>query len=105
MRHALITADTAGMRRHVTEAFIEADQQLTIAYRSDVDKGMTVKQELARFSDALHIVQADVTQQADLDRLVDEAVKQFGGIDYLINNAGPFVFERKKMLDYTEDEW
>ncbi|HLR08403.1 MAG TPA: SDR family oxidoreductase [Bacillota bacterium] len=105
MGHALITAGTAGLGRQVTEAFLEAGHHVTITYRSDVDKAMTVKQELARFSDALHIVQADVTQKADLDRLVDEAVKQFGGIDYLINNAGPFVFERKKMLDYTEDEW
>lgn len=33
-------------------------------------------------------VPTDVTQQADLDRLVEQTVGQFGAIDILINNAG-----------------
>src|SRR5699024_10832856 len=24
---------------------------------------------------------------------------------YLINNAGPYIFERKKLVDYTDREW
>jgi len=105
MGHALITAGTAGLGRQVTEAFLAAGHNVTATYRSNVDKAMEVQRDLARFEDALHIVRADVMQKQDLDRLVGEAVKQHGGIDYLINNAGPFVFERKKLLDYTEDEW
>lgn len=37
-------------------------------------------------------VQADVTREEDLIRLVDETVKAFGGIDILVSNAGVNVF-------------
>lgn len=43
----------------------------------------------------LLIEQADVTNKQDIKTLHDKAVAVHGGIDYLINNAGPFVFERK----------
>jgi NAD(P)-dependent dehydrogenase (short-subunit alcohol dehydrogenase family) len=33
-------------------------------------------------------VTADVSKQADLERLVEQTIKEFGRIDYLINNAG-----------------
>ncbi len=35
-----------------------------------------------------HIVQTDVTQVADVERLVKESIEKFGAIDVLVNNAG-----------------
>jgi short-subunit dehydrogenase len=32
-------------------------------------------------------------------------IHRFGRIDILINNAGPYIFERKKLADYSDDEW
>jgi len=37
--------------------------------------------------------------------LAEEAYNGFGRIDCLINNAGPFIFSRKNMVDYSESEW
>ncbi|WP_106496902.1 SDR family oxidoreductase [Lentibacillus sp. Marseille-P4043] len=105
MGHALITAGTSGLGRMVTEAFLRAGHSVTTTYRNNYDKANEVKNELAAYRDSLSIVQADVTKKHDIGNLVNEAVKNYGGIDYLINNAGPFIFERKKLLDYTEDEW
>ncbi|MGY0693069.1 SDR family oxidoreductase [Virgibacillus sp. FSP13] len=105
MGHALITAGTSGLGRMVIEAFLRAGHNVTTTYRSNYDKAIEVKNELAAYRDSLTIVQADVTNKRDIENLINEAVKNYGGIDYLINNAGPFIFERKKLLDYTEDEW
>lgn len=44
-------------------------------------------------------------KKEDLHKMVEEAISRFGKIDFLINNAGPYVFERKKLVDYEEDEW
>jgi NADP-dependent 3-hydroxy acid dehydrogenase YdfG len=35
-----------------------------------------------------HVVQTDVTQVADVERLVKESIEKFGAIDVLVNNAG-----------------
>ncbi|MEN1968214.1 SDR family oxidoreductase [Lentibacillus sp. N15] len=105
MGHALITAGTSGLGRMVTEAFLKEGHHVTITYHRNYDKAMKVMQELSAYDDALHLVQADVTDKQSVENLVAEAMNVFGGVDYLINNAGPFIFERKKLLDYTQEEW
>jgi len=50
-----------------------------------------------------HCVVADVTNAADVARLVDEAVAKFGGVHVLVNNAG---FPRDKYLvKMSEEDW
>ncbi|WP_099158774.1 SDR family oxidoreductase [Virgibacillus ndiopensis] len=105
MGHALITAGTSGLGRMVTEAFVKAGHYVTTTYRSNYEKAKEVMDDLADYRELIHIVKTDVTDKKDIENLVSEAVEHHGGIDFLINNAGPFVFERKKLLDYTEDEW
>ncbi|MEO2108267.1 MAG: SDR family oxidoreductase [Actinomycetota bacterium] len=48
-------------------------------------------------------VECDVTDAADVDRLIQEAMEQFGRVDILANHAG--VMLRKDSLDTTVEEW
>ena len=52
--------------------------------------------------DALGI-QADITQQADVDRLFAEAIGRYGRLDVLVNNAGRSM--RGKVLDTTPEQF
>lgn len=105
MGHAIITAGTKGLGRKVTEEFLKAGHQVTTTYRNDQEKAKELQQLMKGYQENLHIVQADVTKKDDIQRLVDEGVRRFHGVDYLINNAGPFVFERKKLIEYSQEEW
>lgn len=49
-------------------------------------------------------IQADVTKNSEVVRMVREVEEQMGGIDILVNNAGSLV-ERLKTLELTEDRW
>ncbi|WP_245207949.1 SDR family oxidoreductase [Sediminibacillus dalangtanensis] len=103
MGHALITAGTKGLGRKVTEAFLQAGHQVTATYWKDDAKADALA--ALHKNDPLHIVQADVTCKKDLQGLVKQAMTKYGTIDYLINNAGPYIFERKKLMDYSQEEW
>ncbi|HZG60816.1 MAG TPA: SDR family oxidoreductase [Anoxybacillus sp.] len=105
MRHALITAGTKGLGRKVTEKLLEKGYSVTVNYRSDENAVQSLKEKYHHISERLQFVQGDVTKKEDLHRLVDEAFNRFGRIDFLINNAGPYIFERKKLADYEDDEW
>ncbi|MBO8156482.1 MAG: SDR family oxidoreductase [Bacillaceae bacterium] len=104
-RHALVTAGTKGLGRKVTERLLHKGYSVTASYYSDEDKALELKEEFPKYKNKLQLIQADVTKKTDLKKLVDETYQQFGRIDCLINNAGPYIFERKKLIDYTEEEW
>ncbi|MEU4565403.1 SDR family oxidoreductase [Micromonospora sp. NPDC023956] len=48
-------------------------------------------------------VPCDVTDQAQLDRLMDTVAAEFGGIDVLVNNAG--LGGTAAVQDMTDDQW
>jgi meso-butanediol dehydrogenase/(S,S)-butanediol dehydrogenase/diacetyl reductase len=48
-------------------------------------------------------VQADLTRRAEIERLVDEAYRQWGRLDVLFNNAG--VIKVQPFLEVTEEAW
>lgn len=50
-------------------------------------------------------IQADISQEADVQALVDQAVSEIGPIDILVHNAGPYIKKQKTFSEYTSDEW
>ncbi len=48
-------------------------------------------------------VEADVSREKDLRRLVDEAVTRFGGVDVLVNNVG--LGKGGGLMDTPDDVW
>jgi 3-oxoacyl-[acyl-carrier protein] reductase len=52
---------------------------------------------------AAHCIVGDITQAADVQRLVDETVAQFGGVHVLVNNAG--APRDKYLVKMSEDDW
>jgi meso-butanediol dehydrogenase/(S,S)-butanediol dehydrogenase/diacetyl reductase len=48
-------------------------------------------------------LQADVTRQADIARMVEEPYRRWGRLDVLFNNAG--VIRIEPMLEVTEESW
>ncbi len=105
MRHAIITAGTKGLGKKVTENFLKNGRSVTVTYRSDKKKAMELLEEYPQYASVIHIVKVDVTIRQDIERLINETIEKFGRVDYLINNAGPYIFERKKLMDYSQEEW
>ncbi|MBO0991808.1 SDR family oxidoreductase [Bacillus sp. SD088] len=105
MKHAMITAGSKGIGRKVTEHFLKKGCSVTINYRSDIARVEQLQEEWKEYKDRIQFLQGDVTKKSDITRMVEETMNQFGRIDYLIHNAGPYIFERKKLIDYEDHEW
>ncbi|MBC6989385.1 SDR family oxidoreductase [Hymenobacter sp. BT491] len=83
----LITGGTSGIGRACAVAFGQAGAKIVVTGRDEARLAETA-QELVRLGIAHHTVRADVGVEADSERAVSEAVKAFGRLDVLINNAG-----------------
>ncbi|WP_280769915.1 SDR family oxidoreductase [Salipaludibacillus daqingensis] len=105
MRHALITAGSKGLGKKVAETLLAEGYSLTINYRSDEIAIEKLCDEWHEYMDRIQFVKGDVTNKHDLAQLVEDTYDRFSRIDVLVLNAGPYIFERKKLIDYSDEEW
>jgi NAD(P)-dependent dehydrogenase (short-subunit alcohol dehydrogenase family) len=92
---AVVTGGSRGIGRATAARFIRAGAKVVIAGRTKADLDRAV----AGFESpgAARGVQADVSQEADVARLVEEAVSSFGGLDIVVNNATVKLAEVEKL--------
>jgi short-subunit dehydrogenase len=89
----VITGASSGIGRASALAFADAGCRLVLAARR-LD-ALEETASLCRTRGApVHVVRTDVTVDADLERLRDEAVGRWGRIDVWVNNAGTTYFAR-----------
>ncbi len=77
---------------------------LVAGYRRKGWAVVTTARTIAPAQDqAVLTVEADISQPATADQIIDAALQRFGRIDTLVNNAGLFV--SKPFTDYTADDY
>jgi glucose 1-dehydrogenase len=98
---AVVTGAARGIGRACAERFLKDGAKVVI---SDVDGDNLAKTagELGH-QNALRAIACDVAKRAEIDRLVATAVKEFGGLDIMVNNAG--VARNQDFLDITEKDF
>jgi 3-oxoacyl-[acyl-carrier protein] reductase len=105
-RVAVVTGGSKGIGRAEAEALAAEGAAVVVATAKSVGEAdQVVRALLDRGSRAIS-VQADVTQTADVRRLVETTLKTFGRLDILVNNAGttgPHL--NKPLVDLPEDLW
>src|SRR5690625_1087157 len=89
----------------VTEKLLKNGCSVTVNFRSDLQRVEELQTEWQKYTDHLQFVQGDITQKSTIENIVNQAMERFGRVDYLINNAGPYIFEEKKLIDYEDHEW
>jgi NAD(P)-dependent dehydrogenase (short-subunit alcohol dehydrogenase family) len=78
-----VSAGAAGIGLAIAEAFIEAQAEV---YICDVNQA-AIDAATSRFP-KLRAGIADVSKQAQVDQIIDDARRKLGGLDVLVNNAG-----------------
>ncbi len=83
---ALVTGGSKGIGLAIARALLDRDMQVAISGRHEADLRRAAEQLGAGAN--LVIVSADVRNEQDARRSVEETVRAFGGLDVLVNNAG-----------------
>ncbi|MFE4569633.1 SDR family NAD(P)-dependent oxidoreductase [Paenibacillus chitinolyticus] len=100
---ALVTGSNAGIGRAAAIALAAHGAKVGINCLSNTAQGEEVVETIRAAGGEAVLVQADVTDIAQIDRLVSEVEAAFGGtVDILVNNAGHLV-QRVPNAEMTED--
>ncbi|MCL6511440.1 MAG: SDR family oxidoreductase, partial [Anaerolineae bacterium] len=81
--------------------FAEHGAKLVLVDR-DLD-GLTATQALLPEGTTALAVRADVSKAADIERVVENALREHGRIDVVFNNAG--IMPHGELLDFAEQTW
>lgn len=96
----VITGASSGLGEAAARELARGGAKLVLGARR-LDRLRKLTDELSLGSDAA--VETDVTRVADVQRLVDHAVRQHGRVDVLINNAG--VMPHSPLDRLKIDDW
>lgn len=95
---AIVTGGAASIGKAITEAFHAAGTAVVIAARSS-EKGSALARTLAP---RVVYEPCDITRDEDLDRLIERATREFGRLDFIVNNACSYLDNGQRS---TRAEW
>jgi 3-oxoacyl-[acyl-carrier protein] reductase len=102
---AIVTGSSRGIGRGIALSLAEKGWRIVINYRSNREAAEEAKQLVEAAGGGALIVQADMANQADLAKLVEATLAEYGRIDLLVNNAGVAPRQRVDMLQVGETSY
>jgi NAD(P)-dependent dehydrogenase (short-subunit alcohol dehydrogenase family) len=103
-RAALITGADSGIGRAVAIAFAREGADVLIAYLCEDGDARETARWVEQAGRRAVLMPGDVADPAHCRALVDSAVKEFGRIDILVNNAA-YQMTYKSLDEISEEEW
>jgi 2-deoxy-D-gluconate 3-dehydrogenase len=97
---AVVTGAGRGLGQAAALGFAEAGADLALV---DVISTDETAQRVRALGRRACQIEANLLERAAVQRIVDATVKELGGIDILLNNAG--IIRRAPLLEFTEKDW
>jgi glucose 1-dehydrogenase len=100
---AIVTGGNSGIGKAIVLELARQGANLVIDYVCHPEAAEELERQVAALGDQTIAVEADVSQVADLERLIAATVTAFGRLDIMVNNAG--IETRTSVLETTEEQY
>jgi glucose 1-dehydrogenase len=100
---AIVTGGNSGIGMAIVLEFARQGANIVIDYVVHPEANEPLEKQVVELKDRVIAVKADVSQVAELQNLFVTAVKAFGRVDIMVNNAG--VETRTSILNTTEAQY
>lgn len=102
-RRALVTGANSGIGRGIALRLAQEGASVAINYVAHPEDADAVVKEINETGAKAIAVQADITNEQEVDAMFAQAVAAFGGLDILVNNAG--METQHPFLEMPLDAW
>lgn len=100
---AVVTGASKGIGSAIAKHLAAEGASVVVNYATSQEGADRVVAEIVAAGGAATAVQADVSREADVERLFEAAKESYGRLDVLVNNAGVFAFV--PLEEITADEF
>ena len=108
-KNVLVTGGSSGIGQAIAVRFAEHGANVAINYLTTPDEAAGTEEQVHACVNKVQqhgvrdvLVQGDVSNEADVTRMVEEAAERLGGLDVLINNAGIQISRPSEELSSAE---
>ncbi|PYT47777.1 MAG: hypothetical protein DMG47_01050 [Acidobacteria bacterium] len=102
-KQAVFGGASKRLGRAVAQRLAEEGADVIIHYRASTGEAQSAVAEIEKLGRKSYAIAADLTNVAEIKRLFDEAAKQFGRLDILVNSAANFL--PSSVVSTTEEIW
>lgn len=104
-KNVLITGASRGLGASIARIYAENNYNVIINYNNSEKEANKLKEELKKYNVDVLTIKADIKNENEVKKMIQEIVKQFGQIDVLINNAGialDNIIEEKSIEEFEQ---
>ncbi|HUY12282.1 MAG TPA: SDR family oxidoreductase [Terriglobia bacterium] len=102
-RTALVTGASRGIGKEIAMVLAREGARMAVSYRINKHAAERVVGVMRSLRTEALALAADVTDPAQVKKLVDSVVQHYGRLDILVNNVGDFQW--KTAVESSPDEW
>ena len=100
---AVITGASRGIGKATAIEFARNGYNVLANYNNSEKEAMELEKMLTEEGCSIKIFKADVSKSFEADAMIEYCLKEFGGLDVLVNNAG--ISQDKLFTDITDEDW
>ena len=100
---ALVTGAARGVGREIALSLSAEGANVAVNYHNSGKEAETLVSEITAKGAKAKAYKADVADFASVKTMVEEVVRDFGGLNILINNAG--IARRQRFIETKPDDW
>jgi len=100
---AAITGSGSGMGGRIAQRFAEAGADVVLHYHNSAEGAQKTAETIHNTGRQALVLQADLSQAAQVEQFIQQIFKHYGQLDILVNNAG--IYPVTPLVDLQPDEW